>query len=164
MELLDVVMSALLFIAPAYVANAAPLAFSPLFKAKHPVDFGLTMPDGSRLLGEAKSWEGLAVGMALGSMTGAVLAAPLRGLVLSTGAMLGDLVGSFIKRRLKLAPGQPLPVLDQLDFLAGSLALAALFGYTVGLAELSALLLLTPPIHLATNTAAYALGLKDRPY
>ncbi len=97
-------------------------------------------------------------------MMGAALAAPLRGLVLSTGAMLGDLAGSFIKRRLKLAPGQPLPILDQLDFLAGSLALAALFGYTVGLAELSALLLLTPPIHLATNTAAYILGLKDKPY
>ena len=164
MELLDVVMSALLFIAPAYVANAAPLAFSPLFKAKHPVDFGLTMPDGSRLLGEAKSWEGLIIGIVLGSATGIMLARPLRGLVLSVGAMLGDLAGSFIKRRLKLAPGQPLPLLDQLDFLAGSLMFGALFNYTLSTAEVVLLVLITPPIHLATNAVAYALGLKEKPY
>jgi CDP-2,3-bis-(O-geranylgeranyl)-sn-glycerol synthase len=164
MEVAEVVVRILVFIAPAYVANAAPLAFAPLLKVRHPVDFGLLMPDGARLLGEAKSWEGLLIGVAMGSLTGMALMSPLRGLLLSVGAMLGDLAGSFVKRRMKLAPGQPLPLVDQLDFLAGALLLGAAFNYTLSPSELAILILITPPIHLATNAAAYLLGLKDRPY
>ena len=163
-EVAEAVVRVLIFIAPAYVANAAPLAFAPLFKTRHPVDFGLLMPDGARLLGDAKSWEGLLMGVATGFLTGMALASPLRGLVLSVGAMLGDLAGSFTKRRLKLAPGQPLPLVDQLDFLAGALLLGAAFNYTLSPPELAILVLITPPIHLATNAAAYLLRLKDRPY
>lgn len=164
MDLLKIVCSALLFIAPAYVANAAPLIFLPLFRARHPIDFRLVLPDGARLFGDNKSWEGLSVGVVMGSVAGLALGDPLRGLVLGTGAMLGDLAASFVKRRIRLTPGQPLPVVDQLDFLAGALALGALFNYTLSLPEVAALLLITPPIHLASNVVAYYLGLKDRPY
>ncbi|MCX8204265.1 MAG: CDP-2,3-bis-(O-geranylgeranyl)-sn-glycerol synthase [Candidatus Nezhaarchaeota archaeon] len=164
MDLLDVVTSALFFIAPAYVANAAPLILSPLLKVRHPVDFKLVLPNGARLFGDAKSWEGLLVGIVMGSVTGLVLGNSLRGLVLGTGAMLGDLAGSFVKRRLGLMPGQPLPIVDQLDFLIGALALGTFFNYTLSPPEVIVLVLVTPPIHLASNAVAYCLRLKDRPY
>lgn len=164
MEVIDLLLSALLFIAPAYAANAAPLAFSPILKTKHPIDFGLTLPNGARLLGETKSWEGLAIGIAIGTAVGFALAAPVRGFILSLGALLGDLAGSFIKRRLSIPPGQPLPLLDQLDFLAGSLLLAALFNYGVGLFELLILVVITPPLHIMSNALAYAMGIKAKPY
>lgn len=164
MSLSDMVVSALLFIAPAYVANAAPLIFSPLLKVRHPIDFGLTLSDGARLFGDSKSWEGLLVGIAAGTIVGLILGDFLRGLVLGTGSMLGDLAASFAKRRLGLMPGQPLPVVDQLDFLVGALSLGALLSYTLGLSEIIFLILITPPIHLVSNVVAYCLGLKDRPY
>ncbi|MEM4699344.1 MAG: CDP-2,3-bis-(O-geranylgeranyl)-sn-glycerol synthase [Candidatus Nezhaarchaeales archaeon] len=164
MNFLDAAASALLFIAPAYVANAAPLLFLSLFRVRHPIDFGLTLPDGTRLFGDSKSWEGLLAGIATGTAVGLILGDFLRGLILSTGSMLGDLAASFAKRRLGLMPGQPLPLVDQLDFLAGALSLGALLGYTLSFHEIVLLISITPPIHLASNVVAYYLGLKDRPY
>ncbi|RLF12448.1 MAG: CDP-2,3-bis-(O-geranylgeranyl)-sn-glycerol synthase [Thermoprotei archaeon] len=155
---------ALLFILPAYVANAAPLLLTPWMRVRHPMDFGLSMSDGKRILGDTKSWEGFAFGITLGTFTGALISKPLLGLALSVGAMIGDLAGSFIKRRAGIEPGHPIPVLDQLDFLVGALILAYILGETLSPVKVLILVVITPPIHLATNTFAYLLGFKDRPY
>jgi CDP-2,3-bis-(O-geranylgeranyl)-sn-glycerol synthase len=84
---------------------------------------------------------------------------------LSLGALLGDLAGAFVKRRLGIAPGGLLPVIDQVDFVVG----AVLFSLPVATSILSwelivAALLITPPLHLLTNFAAYKLGLKNNPW
>ncbi|PCN49837.1 hypothetical protein B6U99_07635 [Candidatus Geothermarchaeota archaeon ex4572_27] len=158
------VAASLIFILPAYAANAAPLTLAAVVKGRHPIDFGLTLPDGRRLLGDAKTWEGLVAGVAVGVVVGHLLGDAMLGLALGLGAMLGDVAGSFLKRRLGLEPGSPTPILDQLDFLAGALSLAYLSGYQVTPLRAAILAALTPPIHVATNAIAYALGLKDRPY
>ena len=36
------------------------------------------------------------------------------------GALLGDLTGAFIKRRLGIQPGGLLPIVDQIDFVVGA--------------------------------------------
>jgi len=86
-------------------------------------------------------------------------------LLLSLGALFGDLAGAFVKRRIGLAPGDLLPVIDQIDFIIG----AILFSFPLSLQILSwelilAVLIVTPPIHLLTNFAAYKLGLKNNPW
>jgi len=162
--LLEEVISALIFILPAYVANAAPLIIAPLIKEKHPVDFGVTMSDGKRLLGDTKTWEGFFAGVVLGAITGGLMGRLALGSLLGFGAMLGDLGGSFIKRRLGLEPGSPTPLLDQLDFLAGALLLSYLAGMAPDGVKVLALIVLTPPIHVATNVLAYLIGIKDKPY
>lgn len=87
----------------------------------------------------------------------------LRVFLISLGALLGDLLGSFIKRRMDLERGKPAPLLDQLDFVA----VALLFGYIVTplpWAYLVVILVLTPLIHLMANGIAYKAGLKSVPW
>ncbi|MEF8894630.1 CDP-archaeol synthase, partial [Halodesulfurarchaeum sp.] len=90
-------------------------------------------------------------------------------LALPTGAMLGDIGASFLKRRTGRQRGRPFPGLDQLDFVVGALFLAAVvdpawFGSVFTLPVIVAVIVLTPILHLVTNGIAYALGLKDEPW
>nr|MDO8080708.1 CDP-2,3-bis-(O-geranylgeranyl)-sn-glycerol synthase [Candidatus Freyarchaeota archaeon] len=85
------------------------------------------------------------------------------GFLLSFGALIGDLIGSFIKRRLNLERGQPAPPLDQLDFITGALV----FSFIVFIPPLEIiiiLLVLTPVIHLTANIVGYKLRLKKEPW
>jgi len=87
------------------------------------------------------------------------------GFVLALGALFGDLAGAFLKRRLGIAPGDLLPIIDQVDFILG----AILFSFFLSLKFISleliiAVLILTPPIHLLTNFMAYKAGLKKHPW
>ena len=81
------------------------------------------------------------------------------------GALFGDLAGAFVKRRLGLAPGDLLPVIDQVDFIIGAILFSFFFSSKNLFPELIlAVLIVTPPIHLLTNFAAYKLGLKNNPW
>ena len=78
----------------------------------------------------------------------------------SAGALIGDLSGAFVKRRMHIKPGQPLPGVDQLDFVLGAvLAVSLIYVPTSG--ALLVLVCVTPPIHLLANISAYKLGLKS---
>ena len=79
------------------------------------MDGGLTLADGTRALGDHKTWRGVVAGtLACG------IAAPLMhydvalGLAFGLLAVFADAATSFLKRRLHLKPGVELPVVDQL--------------------------------------------------
>lgn len=85
------------------------------------------------------------------------------------GAIAGDAIKSFFKRRLKRKPGAPFFPFDQLDFVIGALVSLIPFYLLDPQSFLSSpfqpgvlltLLLLTPLLHLLTNLLAYALGMK----
>jgi CDP-2,3-bis-(O-geranylgeranyl)-sn-glycerol synthase len=166
MEIALLVSEALKFIFPAYCANAVPV----LAGGGVPMDFGRSFPDGRPVFGRNKTLRGfffgLAVGTAVGMLETAIFGYPiLFGLLLSLGALTGDLVGAFVKRRIGIAPGGLLPVIDQVDFIVGAL----LFSLSLPLETFSwelalVVLLITPPVHLLTNFAAYKLGLKSNPW
>ena len=78
----------------------------------------------------------------------------------SLGALLGDIGGAFIKRRLGIKPGGAFPVLDQLDFVIGAVLLASTIS-NVSLGTALIVLFETPPFHFLTNLGAYLLGLKS---
>jgi CDP-2,3-bis-(O-geranylgeranyl)-sn-glycerol synthase len=84
---------------------------------------------------------------------------PVAGFLMGVGAVLGDLLGAFLKRRLGIKPGDPLPIIDQLDFVFGALLFGSLV-FPLSLASVLLVVLVTPPIHLGTNYGAYLLGLK----
>ena len=165
--------AALWFIFPAYCANAAPV----IFGGGKPMDFGKKFFDGKPFLGAHKTFRGFLAGIIVGTLVGLVQTllyeqvlfeygsqfqySILLGLLLSLGALTGDLVESFIKRRLNRSPGSSLPVADQLDFILG----AFLFSIPVSPPSLLAaliILLVTIPIHLLTNLGAALLNMKNK--
>lgn len=162
----EIVFDALYLVFPAYCANAVPV----IFGGGHPIDGGKNFRDGRPILGPRKTFRGFFVGLAVGTLVGFLqgyftgsLKAILLGFMLSLGALTGDLVESFIKRRLGRPPGASFPVADQLDFVLGAL----LFSIPVSPPSLPVALtivIVTPPIHLLTNFLAYLLGVKKEPW
>jgi CDP-2,3-bis-(O-geranylgeranyl)-sn-glycerol synthase len=76
---------------------------------------------------------------------------------------MGDLAGAFLKRRLGIAPGGLLPIIDQIDFVIGAILFS--LPLTMLYWELAiAVIIITPPIHLFTNFLAYKLKLKNNPW
>ena len=82
------------------------------------------------------------------------------GFLLGFGALLGDAIGSFLKRRLGIGRGKPAPILDQLDFIVVAIILVAFFVEIKWIFVVMAIVV-TLVIHLIANGGAYLLGLKD---
>ena len=83
--------------------------------------------------------------------------------------MLGDMLGSFVKRRMGLKSGAPLPLVDQLDFVAGAWLLLFLFVHTWFIEHFSldiiiTVIIITPILHLLTNYMGYRMGRKKVPW
>lgn len=172
---------------PVYMANNC----ATLFGGGKPIDRGRNFSDGRRILGDHKTIRGFTLGVIGGVLTGLAeaLAAPLLTpyigplaggdgfmqisalalVALSFGALSGDLVKSFFKRRLNIASGAMLPVADQLDFVLGAWVLTVLVtpawffaNFTTGV--LACALLMTFPIQLFHNLIAVGLGKKKVPW
>ena len=152
--------SALLFIGPAYFANAAPLVLG----GGTPLDGGRRLADGQPIFGSHKTVRGVIAGVVVGTLIGIAESVVdsrllIAGFMIALGSVLGDLLGAFIKRRLKVKPGKSFPILDQLDFILGGVLLGYPF-FQIGLISIVLVVVVTPPIHLATNYGAYRLGIK----
>ncbi|MEO6077433.1 MAG: CDP-archaeol synthase [Candidatus Andersenbacteria bacterium] len=135
MNILALISSAIWIYAPAMVANMAPV-----FAAKwnmfpwlnKPLDFGLMLYN-IRVLGSHKTFRGLVVACIAGAITGCAQALIIHqnilfglsvGFIFGFGAMFGDAIKSFCKRRLRIASGSSWIPFDQIDFVIG----ATLFG------------------------------------
>jgi CDP-2,3-bis-(O-geranylgeranyl)-sn-glycerol synthase len=168
MDITILIVEAVKFIFPAYCANAVPV----IAGGGHPMDFGKNFFDGKPILGKNKTFKGfffgLAVGIFVGLVESLIFSYPVPFSVLFSvlsplGALFGDLAGAFLKRRLGIAPGGLLPIIDQVDFAVG----AILFSLPLSIIywELAvAVIIITPPIHLLTNFLAYKLKLKENPW
>ncbi|MFW9864872.1 MAG: CDP-2,3-bis-(O-geranylgeranyl)-sn-glycerol synthase [Candidatus Thorarchaeota archaeon] len=89
----------------------------------------------------------------------------------SYGAAIGDLVGSFLKRRLDIKSGAPFWIVDQLDFALMAIIFVAVPGfiaptvfYPPDIFIIIFLIILTPAVSIIANTVAYFIGLKSVPY
>ena len=174
-----VLVEAIWLILPAYAANG----LIPIFRGKHPIDFNKKFFDRQPILGKGKSWEGLVFACIIGIVIALIQAfaypflpwdlSPIQltivpmtatlGFLLGFGAVIGDMVGSFIKRRLKLQRGRPAPLLDQEDFLLGALLFAS-FIIAIKIEWVIILLILTPIIHFVASFVGYKIRLKREPY
>ncbi|MBQ3570190.1 MAG: CDP-2,3-bis-(O-geranylgeranyl)-sn-glycerol synthase [Methanocorpusculum sp.] len=179
---------ALWIMIPAYIPNPA----AALVGGGTPIDFGKCAKDGRRLFGDGKTWRGLIGGIIIGIIFGAAqmfLAAYFHWdflpqhtwvtvISLATGALLGDLIKSYFKRRLGKDRGAKWPLADMYDMVIGSLllmviALAVTGGMSwfaqfgdvfFGILVLAAILIISPVLHRGANIIGYMLGLKDRPW
>ncbi len=160
----------LVVIFPAYSANFSPAFFSGILRWKwHPLDRGKKLGDGERVLGDGKTFEGILVGVLLGVLTGLGIQQFISGYPLflaflaATGALAGDAVESFVKRRRGFKRGEMWFPADQLDFVIGALLFLSPF-YLPGLAEILFITFLTIAAHLSLNLIGWLLGLKSVPW
>lgn len=179
--IIHTVIAALWLMLPAYVTNSS----AAFFGGKTPIDRGIYWGK-SRLLGDGKTYEGLLKGIACGVFVGIVqhmFAGESANLpsfgsypffvltlfCLTAGAMLGDLLGSFIKRRVGLKRGAAFPLVDQLDFVAGAWLLLFLFAREWFIEAFSweiilVVIVITPLLHLLTNYLGFKMGKKQVPW
>jgi CDP-2,3-bis-(O-geranylgeranyl)-sn-glycerol synthase len=172
-------LSALWIMLPAYIPN--PVAA--LCGGGTPVDLGRTYSDGRRLFGDGKTYRGLIAGILAGIITGLVLIwlsdtyvlttlpkhTILSVILLSCGALLGDLVKSFFKRRFGKERGARWPVADQYDLVAGAFLLLLVFDPSwfftwITIPVLVLILILTPLLHRAVNIIGYLFRIKEVPW
>lgn len=154
--------------APAYAANMAP-PFSRFLP-------GWNAPISERWLGAHKT----VVGAMAGITTALVIAFiqsritwdgalvdysrwPLIGLALGLGAIGGDLLKSFLKRRRRIPPGARWVPADQLDFAIGALALVWPFARLTW-SDIVAILAVTFFADIIVNQIAFRLRIRETPW
>ena len=185
--MLETIIIAIWLMLPAYMSNP----FAALLGGGTPMDFGKTLSDKRRIFGDGKTYRGFFGGIIFGVLIGAIQILLLNSNLeilnnlpsfgtgslgsfiiiasLSIGALLGDLIASFFKRRIGLKRGYSLPVIDQLDFVFGALILTYLTSplwflghFTVNI--IIAILIITPILHLTANIVGYLTGVKKEPW
>jgi CDP-2,3-bis-(O-geranylgeranyl)-sn-glycerol synthase len=164
---------------PAYIPN--PVAA--LFGGGTPVDFGKNYSDGRRVFGNGKTYRGFAAGVLAGIGVG-LLEIWLSGsynlsylpehtlttvIVLSAGALIGDLVKSFFKRRMGKDRGEKWPVADIYDLVAGALLMLLIFDPGWAFANITVpillvIIILTPILHRSVNIIGYLFRIKEVPW
>ncbi len=166
---------------PAYVPNST----AAIFGGGLPVDFGRNFIDGKRIFGDGKTYKGLIAGTACGVLVGVVehYSAKTAGMpdfgeypyflsavfLLSFGALSGDMLKSFFKRRLGYERGARLEIFDQLDLVFGAWALTFIFARDWFLANFNlgiiiTAIIITPVLHRIVNVIGYKIGAKKEPW
>ncbi|MCB1765617.1 MAG: CDP-archaeol synthase [Candidatus Competibacteraceae bacterium] len=148
------------------VANGTPVLVTRLCGdwGGRPLDGGWILADGRRLLGDAKTWRGLLAAMLATGLGAVLLHWPIGvGIIIGLAAMLGDVLSSFIKRRLGLDSSSQSVGLDQIpEALLPLLAVAetfALGGLTIAMIVVGFAVL-----ELTLSPLFYWLGIRNRPY
>lgn len=176
----EIIIKSFYFALPAYLANMSPVIFDKLkifkFLAK-PIDGGRRMGQ-EFIFGSSKTWRGLLSGAIFGVVVAWIQAMLydydffkdlsvfnyqsgfiIFGLLAGSGAIIGDLIKSFFKRRFGMASGSSWPVFDQLDFIVGFFV----FTYYLSNPSISIIIttcLITLILHPLTNIVSYWLGFK----
>lgn len=162
---------------PAYFSNMAPIIVRKVPVLNYPVDFGKKIA-GIRIFGDHKTYRGLVFGTLFGMITAylqfILYSYPffsalsffdysnwlLFGFLMGSGAVLGDVIKSFFKRRAGIKPGERFIVWDQLDYVVGALLVVSF------IFELNAKLILTVVImsfflHIIITHIGYYFGIRE---
>jgi len=161
---------------------AVPRPLKQIFQLlDRPIDLGLKI-GGQELFGRNKTFRGFIVAMLTGillaglqrylfSVSGFFRSASLIkysrvdfvtvGFLMGFGALLGDLVESFIKRRLNHRPGYPWFPWDQLDWIIGSLLLVSLV-YIPPVNYIFTVITLYVIVHLFSDRMIERMGIKKK--
>jgi CDP-diglyceride synthetase len=148
------------------IANGTPIVAATILgqRGAWPVDGGWLWADGYRLLGDSKTWRGVMLAPLATGAGAVLLGLPLWvGAAVGVAGMSGDMLSSFIKRRLGVPPSGRATGLDQIpESLLPLLAVAGEFALTG-----SAILLIVVGfvvLEITLSPIFHRLGLRDRPY
>lgn len=148
------------------VANGTPVAAKLILgnRFAYPLDGGMVLADGRPLFGRSKTVRGIVLGV-----VATIAASMLLGLDWTVGALVGsvalagDLLSSFIKRRLGLEPSGMALGLDQIpESLFPLLAARALLPLSA--LDIVIVVILFVVGELVLSRILFRLHLRDRPY
>ncbi len=162
---------------PAYFANMAPVMFRNFFRPLAiPID-NYAYFRGKPLFGSHKTVRGFVAGVVLAVLIAFVQSllysisffnelslfdygnAVVLGVLMGTGALSGDLLKSFIKRRVGIEPGHRFIPFDQIDFVIGALLFSTLLINITWLIALTSITL-SFVLHVSTNHIAFWLKIR----
>jgi len=155
----EIILQSLWLILPAYIANGC----AALLGGGTPIDFGKNYKDGKRILGDGKTWRGLILGTLFGMIGGFGLSIAAKIITpteynfiafekldftgfpimipilfsICFGALFGDMVKSFFKRRCGIERGKDWLPFDQIDFIIGVLFLSFIVSFFLQIANLT---------------------------
>jgi CDP-2,3-bis-(O-geranylgeranyl)-sn-glycerol synthase len=174
------IIKCLWFILPAGLANMMPVFARKINFLNFPVDFGKTFR-GKPIFGQSKTFRGFFFGIIVAILLVFVQSVlydryewfkqisvvpydqynfVLLGFLMGFGALFGDLVKSFFKRRVGVEPGAKFVPWDQIDFIVGFLIFTSAV-FRPPLAVAIFLLLVMPFFHIGINFLGYYLGIND---
>jgi len=173
--MINEILNIIYLLLPGYFANMSPVFFKKMNFLNYPTDFNKKL-NGKRILGENKTFRGIFFGV-LVSIPIAYLQKLINlentiinydnfiliGFLLGFGALFGDLIKSFFKRRLNISPGKPFIPFDQVDHVVFSLLFLSLF-YKINFNVFAIAVLTTFPLHMIINYIGYKLKLRDTYY
>lgn len=148
------------------VANGAPVIAAKMLGERFscPLDGGAEFIDGRPLFGKSKTVRGVVISILLST-----LAAPLLGLdwwigvAVGSAAMAGDLVSSFVKRRLNLTPSSRATGLDQIPESLFPL-LACRSALALSILDIAAGVAIFFVGEVILSLLLYKVHIRDRPY
>lgn len=175
--MLDFILKCLWFFAPAGLANMFAFLSKYIRILKVPIDLGKSFR-GKRILGDNKTWRGAFFGVIIGLLTFWLQKYLyqfaffhnislfnyqeghwLLGFLLASGAILGDLIKSFFKRRVNIAPGQSWIPFDQIDYTICAIALGS-FIFFPGWSIAAGVVAIGFLLHILLNLIGYLLKMK----
>ncbi len=132
------------------------------------MDFGASI-GGIRIFGDHKTWKGFFAGVIVAVVAGFAMSRvywPFEfsalnwSILIGIGALLGDAVKSFFKRRAGVKPGKPWIPFDQIDYTIGALALGSLVFFPGWLYSLL-VVVISAFGHVIVNHIGYYIGVRD---
>jgi hypothetical protein len=148
------------------LANGTPVIAKKVFGARlaWPLDGGLGFIDRRPLLGRSKTVRGIVLAVLAAVLGGALLGPGWRiGLAVGALAMVGDLLSSFVKRRLDRRPSSQAIGIDQIpEALLPLLACRAALG--LGLLDIVVVVVAFFVGELVVSRLLFRLHIRDEPY
>jgi CDP-2,3-bis-(O-geranylgeranyl)-sn-glycerol synthase len=177
--------NALFIFLPAGIANATPVIASKI-KALNfldkPIDFGKSFK-GIRVFGDHKTFRGFITGIIMAIITVLIQQEIVRnnaslqdqlylqynqinplvfGVLAGSGALLGDAIKSFFKRRTNIKPGDAWFPFDQIDYIIGGTLFLSIYLKDFPILY-PAILIIYFLLHLMSTFLGFLLKLKDKP-
>jgi len=147
-------------------ANGAPILLRWLLEGRdaRPVDGGLLLADGRPLFGPSKTVHGLIAAVVLTAFVAWLFGwSPLTGCYIAALAMCGDLLTSFVKRRLAIPASGIAPGLDQVP--ESLLPLIGVRGvFDLGWAQIFIMVLIFIVLDYVLSFMLYHLHIRKHPY
>jgi hypothetical protein len=148
------------------VANGTPVIAGKLFGKyfSQPLDWGVAFIDGRPIFGRSKTIRGIILSLVAATVTAPVLGfAWTSGLIIATVAMSGDLLSSFLKRRLSLAPSSRATGIDQIpECLLPTIAIRLTLG--LGVVDIVSVVIIFFLGQVILSRLFFKWNIRNRPY